>query len=105
MSAKVAGVALGLVAFVAAPLMASTACAQINNPASPQQQEQLIQKLQEAREVASQNQASWTQEPITSREFGQQEAQLTDLIQKLKRGENVTPYQVDQALKSPDTRY
>jgi hypothetical protein len=105
MSPGFAGVAFGLVAFVAVPLIAFSARAQINAPSPVPNQNQLIQKLQDARQIAAQNENSWSQEPITSREFGQQEAQLTDLIQKLKRGEKVSPSEVDQALQPPDTPY
>jgi hypothetical protein len=105
MSKKIIGVALGLAAFAAAPFIASTAVAQISTPTEAQQNEQLIQKLRDAREVAEDNANSWTQEPITSREFADQESQLNGLIQRLKRGEKVSPSEIDEALKSPETPY
>jgi hypothetical protein len=104
MSPRIAAAALGIAAIVGAPLMASAVRAQINPPSS-QSQAQLVQKLRDAREVAAENANSWTQEPITAREFGEQEAQLNDLIQRLKRGEKVSPSEVDRALQSPDTPY
>jgi hypothetical protein len=105
MSPKSSGVVLGLVALVAAPLMVPAAHAQIDASATTPQNAQLIQKLRGAREIAKENEASWTQEPITSREFADQESQINSLIQRLKRGENVSPAQINDALKSPDTPY
>jgi hypothetical protein len=105
MSPKNSGVVLGLVALAAAPLMVSAAHAQTDASATTPQNVQLIQKLRGAREIAKENEGSWTQEPITSREFADQESQINRLIRRLKRGEHVSPSQINDALKSPDTPY
>jgi hypothetical protein len=105
MSPKVIGVVAGVVALVVTPVIASTALAEPNAPAAEQQNAQLIQKLQDAREIAAQNEASWTQEPITRQEFADQATQIDHLIQKLQQGEKVSPSEIDDALKAPETPY
>lgn len=101
MSPRITGAALGLLAFIAAPMVASSARAQINSPSSVQSHQELIQKLKEAREIADENGNNSSQDPITAREFYQQESELTSLIQRLKRGEKVSPQDITEALKSP----
>jgi hypothetical protein len=89
----------------AALFLVSPAGAEVNAPNQASQNEQVIQKLQEAKEIANENARSWTQEPITSREFLHQEARIDNVIQKLKRGEKVSQSEIDEVLTSPETPY
>jgi hypothetical protein len=103
MSPRMTGVVLA--AFAAALFLVSPAVAEINAPTQASENQQVIQKLQEAKEIAGQNARSWTQEPITSREFIHQEARINHLIEKLKHGENVSQSEIDEVLTNPETPY
>ncbi len=96
-----------IVAWVASVsvLLPATGLAQVNTPQVSPDSGAQIQKLQKGLALAQRNEKEWPEEPLTQWDFAEQQKQIERLIERVKRGEKVSPQEIDQVLESPQTPY
>jgi hypothetical protein len=60
-----------------------------------------VMALRKALALSQMREKEWSQEPLTQSEFDLQQRRIERLIERLQRGERVSPQDINEVLKSP----